>query len=123
MVERDETAYVQLKFRVKERLRAGLERAARGHGVSLNAEIVARLEKSFEPGFALDTSQVRRMINDALKALNALQGEVVDLVDELRQSEHQRRAIKIARGFPPVLETIFIATAALLAASEQEPSK
>ena len=38
---------VQLKVRVKERLRARVDRSAKRHGISLNAEIGNRLEKSF----------------------------------------------------------------------------
>ena len=39
---------VQLKVRMKERLRADIERAARKGGYSLNAEIVRRIEASFD---------------------------------------------------------------------------
>jgi hypothetical protein len=48
MVTRDPTAAVQLKFRVREGLRAKLEAAAKEHGLTLNAEITMRLEQSFE---------------------------------------------------------------------------
>jgi hypothetical protein len=48
MVDRDETANAQLKVRMKEPLRAALEKAAQERGVSLNAEIVHRLERSFD---------------------------------------------------------------------------
>ncbi len=47
MVNRDKTATVDLKVRMKEPLRAQLEEAAQGRGVSMNAEAVARLEDSF----------------------------------------------------------------------------
>jgi Arc-like DNA binding domain len=45
---RKETETVQIGLRVKEPLRAALEDAARQRGVSMNAETVARLERSFE---------------------------------------------------------------------------
>jgi flagellar motility protein MotE (MotC chaperone) len=48
MAERDPTATVQLKFRVRESLRGELEAAAKRHGMTLNAEIVRRLEDSFQ---------------------------------------------------------------------------
>jgi Arc-like DNA binding domain len=48
MSERAETANAQLKIRMKEPLRAALEAAARQRGVSMNAEMIARLERSFE---------------------------------------------------------------------------
>jgi hypothetical protein len=48
MSQRSQSAYAHLKVRMKEPLRAVLEQAARERGVSMNAEIVARLERSFE---------------------------------------------------------------------------
>ena len=47
MALRAETQTVQVGLRVKESLRAKLEAAAQERGVSLNAEIVHRLEQSF----------------------------------------------------------------------------
>ena len=48
MAQRKQSATVDLKVRVKEPLRAALERAARQRGRSLNAEIVQRLERSLQ---------------------------------------------------------------------------
>jgi hypothetical protein len=48
MPERTKADSAQLKVRMKEPLRAALEEAARDRGVSMNTEIVARLERSFE---------------------------------------------------------------------------
>jgi hypothetical protein len=48
MSDRDEMAFVQLKLRVREKLRARLAEAAEQRGVSMNAEIVIRLERSLE---------------------------------------------------------------------------
>jgi hypothetical protein len=46
---RDEADTVQLtKIRIKEPVRAALERAAFEHGVTMNAEVARRLEASFE---------------------------------------------------------------------------
>ncbi len=47
MAERTLSNTVQLKARMKEPLRAALEAAAEAKGVSLNAEMVHRLEQSF----------------------------------------------------------------------------
>jgi Arc-like DNA binding domain len=47
MPRRKESETVQTGLRMKEQLRARLEEAAREHGVSLNAEVVTRLERSF----------------------------------------------------------------------------
>jgi hypothetical protein len=50
MARRKKTATVQLKLRFREELRRKLERQAKGREVSLNNEIVRRLESSFESG-------------------------------------------------------------------------
>ena len=47
MAARKQTAIVGLKVRLREPLRKKLEVAAKKKGVSLNAELVARLEESF----------------------------------------------------------------------------
>jgi hypothetical protein len=47
MADRDQTATVDLKVRMKEPLRERIEAAARARGISMNAEAVARLEESF----------------------------------------------------------------------------
>jgi hypothetical protein len=48
MGKRPKTAIVQLKLRMREPLRAHLEKAAKARGVSLNNEAVDRLERSVE---------------------------------------------------------------------------
>ncbi len=48
MARRKKSATVQLKVRIKEELRARLEKAAKARDVSMNAEIGERLGKSFE---------------------------------------------------------------------------
>lgn len=48
MVDREKTAIVDLKVRMKESLRGQIENAAREKGVSLNAEAASRLEQSFD---------------------------------------------------------------------------
>lgn len=47
MPPRKRTATVELKVRMKEPLRAKIEKAAKRRGVSMNAEAVDRLERSF----------------------------------------------------------------------------
>jgi hypothetical protein len=48
MAEREKTATVDLRVRMKESLRSQVQAAAEDHGISLNAEAVARLERSFQ---------------------------------------------------------------------------
>jgi hypothetical protein len=47
---RERTALVQLKIRMREPLRARLEEAALKRGVSINAEVVHRVEYTFQRG-------------------------------------------------------------------------
>jgi Arc-like DNA binding domain len=54
MADRNKTATVDLGLRIKEPLRVQIEAAARDRGVSMNAEVVARIEHSFEAGEILD---------------------------------------------------------------------
>jgi len=56
---RHPTATVQLsKVRIKEELRRQLEQAAKQNHVTLNGEIVGRLERTFEQTVLLDLNQV-----------------------------------------------------------------
>lgn len=48
MVKRSKAATIQLKVRMKEPMRAKIERAAEYRGISMSAEIVSRLEDTFE---------------------------------------------------------------------------
>src|SRR5689334_15428001 len=48
MTKRPQTALVGLRVRMREPLRKRLEVAAKKRGVSLNAELIARLEQSFQ---------------------------------------------------------------------------
>lgn len=48
MAKREQSDTVQLNLRIKEPIRQKIEESAREHGVSMNAEMVDRLEKSFE---------------------------------------------------------------------------
>ena len=61
MAPRDKTAVVQLKTRMREPLRARLEVGAKQRGVSLNTEIVDRLEQSFAKEDAFDGPEMLNM--------------------------------------------------------------
>jgi hypothetical protein len=54
MIKRATAATVELGLRVKEPMRARIERSARDHGLSMNGEMVDRLEASFAREDALD---------------------------------------------------------------------
>ncbi len=55
---RPKSATIDLKVRMKEPLRARIEKAAKDRGVSLNAEIVDRVEKSFLKADALGNPEL-----------------------------------------------------------------
>ncbi len=74
MAERVRSDTIQLKARMKEPLRAKLEEAAEARGVSLNAEMVHRLERSFEGDETLGGRQFR--------ALFGLLGNAAVLIQE-----------------------------------------
>ncbi len=66
MAMRPKSATVQLKVRLKEPLRARIEVAAKGNGVSMNAEIGDRLRGSFDREDLLAT--VRRVMSETRTA-------------------------------------------------------
>ena len=66
MAKRKKTDFVQFKIRFRESLRSRLELAAKGQERSLNSEIVARLEQSF------DREGLVRIRDQAEKALESI---------------------------------------------------
>jgi hypothetical protein len=58
---RSEDAVVQLKARMREPIRAELEASAKRRGVSLNAELVDRVEKSFAEEDAFGGPEIANM--------------------------------------------------------------
>src|SRR5262245_37633013 len=58
MVRRKQAARADIKIRMKEPLRAKIEAAAKRRGVSMNAEMVSRLEQSFQKEGASDELQM-----------------------------------------------------------------
>jgi hypothetical protein len=66
IAKRKKTDFVQFKIRFRESLRARLEVAAKGQERSLNSEIVARLEQSF------DREGLARIRDGAERALDSM---------------------------------------------------
>jgi Arc-like DNA binding domain len=92
MVKRAQTAIVGLKVRLREPLRKKLEVAAKKKGVSLNAELIARLEESFlgegltermDQIFAAFDKRIAQL--DDLVALASMRED--DLTTAIRRSE------------------------------------
>jgi Arc-like DNA binding dprotein len=92
MAVHESSAMVQLKFRVREGLRAKLEEAARQRGVSLNAEIVHRLEQSFRVG------QIEQERDAALNRMHELIDVVVRLSRSLPSAETRPEKTGIHMG-------------------------
>ena len=67
MAKRSEKALVGLTLRLREPLRRKLEAAAKKRGVSLNAELVARLERSFQ------TESLEQVAKDNLETARAME--------------------------------------------------
>jgi hypothetical protein len=120
MADRDESTTAQLKVRMKEPLRALLEDSARERGISMNAEIVRRLERSFERrdrvinGVALGAELYRvltelgsfqRRINDAFSSdelgitPKRIRDEVVSAALDLASSKD--RVIQVLEALLP----------------------
>ena len=96
MTARKQTAIVGLKVRLREPLRKKLETAAKKKGVSLNAELVARLEESFlgegllermEPVFAALDKRILQLEDMAAWASSKEE----ELTDAIRAAERQIR--------------------------------
>jgi hypothetical protein len=117
MADRDEAATAQLKVRMKEPLRALLEESARHRGASMNAEIVRRLERSFERrdhainGVAIgaelylvmrELASFQRRINAALSSSQdalALREEIISAA--LGLSSSQDRIVNVLQALLP----------------------
>lgn len=119
MTTRAPTDDVQLKFRVREGLRARLEESAQQKRVSLNAEITDRLEMSFaaRPA-ARDVMQVCNIILEATHALNSLQAKTLELTRDLETAELKNRALQVVEATLGIQKLIYEATEWLLHAYE-----
>jgi hypothetical protein len=110
-----------LKIRMPAHLREMIEESAREHGISLNSEIVGRLEHSFRADQALVNIMTAAERADAkLTRLQTLISETLELARKLQEDELKNSAIKIAQDLVPVQEALFSAVTAALG---KEPSK
>jgi len=71
MARRSASDLVQLSVRAKEPLRAALETAAAERGVSMNAEIIERLMRTFEDEVKLEAEFDRRQLYAILRIVAA----------------------------------------------------
>ena len=81
---RDPTTTAQLKFRVQERLRARLDDAANAHGMTLNAEIIRRLEELFDLDQKRRELEIEReYVRNAVKEFSAREAGYHDRINKL----------------------------------------
>jgi hypothetical protein len=114
MVARKKTDVVQLsKIRMTESLRARLARDAKRNGITLNGEIVDRLEKSY-----------------ANEAQSMRDSAIVDLLVDRDKSERWRPLLSLLAKNPELLDQKFSAEAAMKSfakdasiASRKEPDE
>jgi glucose-6-phosphate-specific signal transduction histidine kinase len=71
MMARRPSDIVQPNLRIQERLRRQLEQAAKKNGVSLNREMVNRLERSFDQEVAQEAAQLINQVATNLEAASA----------------------------------------------------
>ena len=88
-MDRDESETVQVGLRLKEPLRAAIEEAARRRGMSMNAEIVCRLERSFERRELVDIAAMSRAVTDLVGILNELQSKALGVFGDISEVQHQ----------------------------------
>jgi hypothetical protein len=110
-----------LKIRMPPHLREMIEESAREHGISLNTEIVGRLEHSFRADQAMVNIINAAERTDATSAkIQTLIRKTLELARKLREGEHKNSPIEIALELVPVQEALFSTMTAVLA---KEPSK
>ncbi len=71
MVRRSKAATVDLRLRLKEPLRAAIERAARENGVSMNSEMVRHLERSIHRNDGLGGPRVAAIVEVMATAMRS----------------------------------------------------
>jgi hypothetical protein len=114
MTKRPKTAVAQLKVRLRETLRAQLEKSAKQHGLSLNAEIAKRLDQSFEwerafaePKKMIEQDFLAAMLQKGFQRLFTKHGVIwtqteIKLTDLLRSVE----ATALVRAIEPELAVV-----------------
>lgn len=76
MSSRPESATIQLKVRMKESLRRQIDSSARARGISLNADVVKRLEESFLPAERLFDEPILTVVAQLVGASFATGGQL-----------------------------------------------
>jgi glutamyl-tRNA reductase len=97
MAKRKRTDVVKLQLRIREGLRRQLEDAARVKDVSLNSEMVSRLEESFTRASMQDElNKTRAIVRDEVEKLKERLQEVTvrEAVESTRERFSQRHRLE-----------------------------
>jgi hypothetical protein len=86
-MRRKPTETVQVNLRIKESERRKLAAAAERNGVSLNAEMAARLARTFRQGEEREANQLAENVNRFLSPLLANVHELTKLGDLIRAAD------------------------------------
>lgn len=82
--------YTRITLRIPDGLHAKLSAEAARTSKSMNAEIIARLEASFEPHVSTsDTKQVRALIQAALTDL--YENGMIELTEKAKEAKESKR--------------------------------
>jgi hypothetical protein len=114
---RERTAVVQLKIRMREALRARLEEEANTRGVSINAEVVDRLQRTFEHQDLLPEVLTLAYSNETAGLLIML-GSVMN---DAGHSHLDARRSRYWVGDPAAYEQAVLAGITLLNATRRHP--
>ena len=85
MAKRKKTARVQINVRMREKLRARIERAAKARDVSMNVETVDRLERSFDIEEQFGGETIFRQ----MRVLGGLIGNIQELRGKTWWEDHE----------------------------------
>lgn len=80
-------ADVEYKMRMTQDLKEKIVTSAKAHNRSLNADIIARLEQSFDTTEVSDPVSMKESIDAQRKQINALQEMVQELMAQMRGSK------------------------------------
>jgi hypothetical protein len=112
---------VGLTLRLRESLRAALEKSADQRGMSLNAEVISRLEYAFDDRRSIEVATATsELVSPVILALSNLQGEMLDLVGHVQPAGPREKLLKLARELGPLTMQLYEAQNRLLPTSKPE---
>ena len=111
---------VGLTLRLKEDLRAALAQSAERRGISLNAEVISRIEYAFDDRWVIAAGHASNLVSPAILALSKIQGELLDLVGHVQAAGPREKLFKLARELGPLTMQLYEAQNVLHAPASPE---